>query len=272
MDFKTALSSSVSFFHTENVDLYEHHHAFVPRLGVELLELLAPQNGEKILDLGCGTGHLTYQITTRGAEVLGIDSAPAMIKKAHDNYPELRFEVGNGIHLSSQEQFDAVFSNAVLHWITPPEEVIANIWQVLKPGGRFVAEFGGKGNIQAVITAIYQGLEVTGCRSVPANPWYFPSIGEYSQLLEQQGFEVKYAMLMDRPTPLSDGVNGLRNWLKMFAGHFFEGISNRQKNQVLQAVEEILRPSLYHNGIWIADYRRIRIVAGKPASTSRCLG
>lgn len=244
--------------------LYDSHHSFVSNLAVDLLELLDPRMGEQILDLGCGTGHLSYKITTTGAEVMGIDQGSTMIKRANETYPGLNFLVADAANLTWTEQFDAVFSNAVLHWIQQPEKVVNGVWRVLKPGGRFVAEFGGKGNINTIVVAIDAALEAAGYPQNKAlNPWYFPSISEYGMLLESQGFQLKLATLMERPTPLNDGEKGLKHWLKMFAGNFFLGIPPSQQLNIITDIETRLRPQLFKNGSWIADYKRIRIVATK---------
>ena len=164
-----------------NTSLYESKHAFVWQYGESLLELLSPLPGERILDLGCGTGQLTEKIAIAGAEVIGIDSAPAMIEKAQQNYPQLQFDVADARDFHFSQPFDAIFSNAVLHWISESEAVISCIHKALKSGGRFVAEFGGKGNIKAIATTLTDTLKDLGY-SVPltANSWYFPSISEYS--------------------------------------------------------------------------------------------
>ena len=175
-----------------DAELYDDKHSFVSQLGADVVELLSPQSGEHILDLGCGTGPLTSKIATSGAEVLGIDSASTMIEQARENYPHLQFEVADGANLSFTEQFDAVFSNAALHWIKQPEEAVASVWRSLKPGGRFVAEFGGKGNVKLIIAAIDNVIRAADPAVNALNPWYFPSIGEYGTLLEQQGLQLTF--------------------------------------------------------------------------------
>ncbi len=247
-----------------DAQLYDQRHRFVSHLATDLLQLLDPQSGEDILDLGCGTGYLTYRITTRGAQVVGIDQSCSMIEQASRSYPDLNFAVADAKSLEITEKFDAVFSNAVLHWIKPPENVISAIQQALKPGGRFVAEFGGKGNIETIATGINQALDEAGYSEHKAlNPWYFPSIAQYGVLLEQHGFQLKFARLFERPTPLEAGEKGLRNWIKMFASCFFEGIPSEQQNKIFSNIEKKLAPKLYKNGTWVADYKRIRVLATK---------
>lgn len=244
-----------------NAELYERDHAFVSQLGVDLVELLSPQRGERVLDLGCGTGHLANAIAASGAEVMGIDTASAMIEQARRYYPNLHFEVADATNLQFVAEFDAVFSNAVLHWISEAEKVVTGIWQALKPGGRLIAEFGGKGNVQAIITALRSTFQAAGYPMDAS--WYFPSIGEYSSLLEQHHFQVTFATLFDRPTPLNEGDQGMRNWIEMFANSLFQTIPAERHLGMLTEIEAQLRPNLYQNGIWFADYRRIRIVAIK---------
>ncbi|MEG4089567.1 methyltransferase domain-containing protein [Microcoleus sp. Pol12B4] len=247
-----------------NSALYEQNHAFVWQYGESLLNLLAPKAGEQILDLGCGTGQLTEKIAQSGVFVQGIDSSLSMIYTAKFNYPHINFSVADARIFQVEEPLDAVFSNAVLHWIKQPDAVINCVEKALKPGGRFVAEFGGKGNVEAIVRALLSVLSEIGYQQPEAlNPWYFPSIGEYAGLLEKQGFEVGYAVLFDRPTSLEGGNAGMVNWIEMFAGAFLSGLSDDVRSQVMNSVEERLRPMLYRDGNWIADYRRIRVVAVK---------
>lgn len=250
-----------------NAELYDTQHAFVAEFGNELVGLLSPQSGESILDLGCGTGTLTQAIAAHGAHVIGVDSALSMIEQARQNYPELQFELADATNLPFVDQFDSVFSNAVLHWVKEPEAAIASVWQALKPGGRFVAEFGGKGNVQAILRAINHAFTQAGLPISDPNPWYFPSIAEYASLLEQQGFEVVFATLFSRITPLDAGENGLQNWLEMFANSFFQDLDPDQKSALIADIETQLRPQLYRDDTWFADYRRIRITAIKPLIT-----
>ncbi len=245
-----------------DASLYDDCHSFVWKLGGDLLDLLAPVPGERILDLGCGTGALTAAIAERGAEVLGIDSSPEMVEQARRRYPALRFDVTDGREFSFPLQFDAIFSNAALHWMSPPERVVESVRRALRPGGRLVAEFGGKGNVRAILEALRAALRAEGypaCAEV--NPWYFPSISEYAGLLEGRGMSVRYAELRDRPTRLEEGEMGLRNWLRMFAGAFFERVPGDSHESLWRTVEDSLRPSLFRDGAWYADYRRLRLLA-----------
>lgn len=245
--------------------LYNAKHEFVWKYGADLVSLLNPRAGERILDLGCGTGHLTAQIAESGAEVIGVDRSPEMVAAARKAYPNLKFEISDARDLKYQDEFDAIFSNATLHWIHEPEAVLQGIHRALKQGGRFVAELGGKGNIQKMQLAFDQALIDVGAamRAGEVNPWYYPSVGEYSALVERSGMEVRFATLFDRPTELADGAAGLRNWMAMFCGAYLERAGAQRREQFLARAEELLRPGLFHQGIWRADYRRLRIVAVK---------
>ncbi|SEN79316.1 class I SAM-dependent methyltransferase [Lihuaxuella thermophila] len=246
-----------------NASLYDDRLHFVSRLGREVVDLLQPCQGERILDLGCGTGDLSFEISQAGASVHGIDSSPAMIQKARQKFPGLSFEVADALTYRKEQAYDAVFSNAVLHWIQEPGQVIENIWESLRPGGRFVAEFGGKGNVGKIIHAIAEALHETGIRADKRNPWYYPSLAEYSLLLEQQGFTVRFAAYFDRPTPLPGGEEGLHHWLDMFAGSFFAGLPPVVREKIYEKIKFILRNQLFNGKEWIADYRRLRVLAVK---------
>lgn len=248
-----------------NSTLYDNAHAFVWQYGKALLELLAPQPGEQILDLGCGTGHLTAEIAQAGAAVLGLDADRSMLQQAQQHYPHLRFELADARSFDVTDAVDAVFSNATLHWIKDADAVITRVRCALKLGGRFVAEFGGKGNIGAIAAATTQALKELGySNAADLNPWYFPSLGEYTQRLEQQGFEVRYGVLFDRPTALEGGRVGLENWLRMFAHRILAHLPDEEQILVIRRVETLLEPTLYRDGTWWADYRRLRIVAIAP--------
>jgi trans-aconitate methyltransferase len=185
-----------------------------------------------------------------------------MIEQARRTYPHLTFVLADASDFQFPEPFDAVFSNAALHWMKRSAEVAASISRTLKQGGRFVAEFGGKGNLDAIHAAIHQAMEAMGCPAgEDLNLLYFPSIGEYAGLLEERRLAVTYATLYDRPTPLEDGENGLRHWLEMFARDFLARLTLPQQRKLVKIVEDRLRPTLFRDGTWFADYRRIRIVA-----------
>jgi trans-aconitate methyltransferase len=247
-----------------NANLYDAKHAFVWKYGADLVPLLAPQSGERILDIGCGTGHLTAQIAESGARLVGVDRSPEMVNAARKVYPNLQFEVADARDLRFRDEFDAVFSNATLHWIREPEHVIRGIRNSLRQGGRFVAEFGGKGNIRKMQSAFDQALlELNPAAQSKINPWYYPSVSEYSTLLEKNGLEVRFITLFDRPTLLADGESGLRNWITMFGSEYYAKFTPELRDRFLRRAEELLRPELFRDGQWWADYRRLRLAAGK---------
>ena len=248
---------------------YDQQNSFVWKHGRGVIELLAPQPGERILDLGCGTGHLANQIAQIGAEVIGIDISTAMIEEARRLYPNLRFEIAGGADFHFDQPFDAVFSNAAIHWMKDQAAVTHCVWEALKPGGRFVAEFGGKGNINAIRTALASAIEAAGER-VNMEPFarYYPTIGEYSTLLEAQGFRVTFATHFNRPTKLDNGESGLRNWLFTFADNILESLPARKREEVITEVELTLKPRLFRDGSWYADYRRLRVAASKENADS----
>lgn len=234
---------------------YQDRHSFVWRFGASLMELLNPQPGERILDVGCGTGQLTAEIARSGASVTGLDNSAEMLAEARKNYPDLAFVLGDAASFHFSEAFDAVFSNAVLHWVKDAEGAVSSIAQALRTGGRFVAEFGGKGNIASVQAAL---RAVLGPSADEQSPWYYPSIGEYAPILERRGFEVGAANLFDRPTPL-EGEDGMENWLRMFAGTYLRELPPDRVDDAVSQLVDQLRPTLYHDGVWTVDYRRLRV-------------
>jgi trans-aconitate methyltransferase len=249
---------------TWDAALYDEKNAFVWKHGQGVVELLAPKPGERILDLGCGTGHLTNRIAGADAEVIGIDKSPAMIEEARRLYPNLRFEIADATDFHFDQPFDAVFSNAAIHWMKDQADVARCVWEALKPGGRFVAEFGGRGNIEAIRSALAKAIQTEG-EQVSFEPFarYYPTIGEYATLLEAQGFRVTFASHFDRPTKLDEGEKGLRNWLFTFTDNIIQSLPVNKREDVIADVEQSLKPVLFRDGCWFADYRRIRIVAIK---------
>ena len=233
---------------------YQERHSYVFEYGQAVLDVLAPQPGERILDLGCGSGQLTAAIAGAGASVLGLDSSPEMLAEARVQYPDIEFRLGDAAEFTLESPMDAVFSNAVLHWVKNADGAARSISRALKPSGRFVAEFGGHGNVQSIVDALRDVLGPV------ETPWYYPSVGEYSTLLERHGLEPRQAWLIDRPTQL-DGEDGLEYWLAFFARDF----NPEQRPDLWRAVADKLRPTHYRGSVWTVDYRRLRIVAVKPA-------
>ena len=249
---------------TWDAHLYDDKQGFVSDFGKSVVELLQPQQGERILDWGCGTGVLTNEIARSGALVEGMDASAGMIAQARSKYPAIPFYTGNGETFRAAAPYDAVFSNAALHWMKEADKVAESIAKALRPGGRFVAELGGKGNIQTLIKGIHDVLLKTcGIRAEERNPWYFPSIGEYTSLLEKNGFKVTYARHFTRPTPLEDGDRGMDDWLDSFGDDFFPEFSAAERKQLYREIKEAIRVDLFKDGIWVADYERLRLTAVK---------
>ncbi|CAH0345274.1 class I SAM-dependent methyltransferase [Bacillus sp. CECT 9360] len=246
-----------------NANLYDAKHSFVSKFGEDVVKMLAPSEGEHILDLGCGTGDLANALKKMGVHIIGVDKSDNMIQQAQIKYPDIKFEVEDALNLDYDNQFDAVFSNATLHWVKPPEKALDRIYTSLKQGGRFVAEFGGKGNVQIITDEIITQFGKFGIGyDVEKFPWYFPSIGEYSSLMENEGFRVRYAHHFDRPTPL-EGDNGLRNWIEMFADSMFDGLDVETKDTIITEAEKSLSGISRRKGEWVADYKRIQVIGIK---------
>jgi trans-aconitate 2-methyltransferase len=245
-----------------DTELYEARHGFVWQFGEGVIDLLDPKPGERILDLGCGPGQLTQKIADRGANVLGLDSSPEMIGQARQNYPTLTFALQDAVSMDFDREFDAIFSNAALHWILDAQGAARAMARALKKNGRLAAELGGKGNIQQIVSAIEATIARFSGDSAPAPRTYFPSVGEYASVLEAYGLEVRFAHLFDRPT-LLEGEQGMEAWIRQFKWYYFEGLPASQRAEALRDVVEELRPVLHRDGCWYADYRRLRIFAVK---------
>lgn len=236
---------------------YCDHAGFVPVLGEPLVLLLAPRPGEYILDLGCGEGSLTGVIGASGCRVLGIDADPGMIARARERGLEVRLLDAHD--LSADAEFDAVFSNAALHWMNDPDRVVDNVYRALRPGGRFVGEFGGEGNIASVIHAIGQVFARNPDYGEFRNPWYFPSPERYRETLERAGFRVTRIELFPRPTAVPGGAFA---WLEIFAHGIAAGLPISKRETFLAQTAAILDPR-ETAGEWVADYVRLRFEAVK---------
>jgi len=238
---------------------YVKHASFVSTMANEVIDLLNPKKGEAILDIGCGDGELTQMLKVKGCSVIGIDSSSSMIdmvkKRGIESY------VMDGHNIPYQNKFDAVFSNAALHWLTQPEKAIKSIYLTLKKNGRFVAEFGGEKNIAALLKAIQAVFDENTDFGQFHMPWFFPSAEEYNGLLVQAGFHVKYIELIARPTPLNSGVE---KWLQIFTEGITRHLNQEQKSVFMHSVKDKLHSELYteQNG-WVADYVRLRFEAIK---------
>jgi SAM-dependent methyltransferase len=222
-----------------------------------VLELLAPARGERVLDLGCGDGVLTEELVARGCRVVGVDASAEQIAAARARGLDAR--VADGQRLAFAAEFDAVFSNAALHWMTDPDAVIAGVRRALVPGGRFVAELGGRGCVAQIVAALRAGLERQGVDPTRLRPWYFPGDDEYGARLEAGGFDVAWIALIPRPTILPGDIG---DWLGTFAETFIAAAPDREA--LVDGVRDALRPALCDaDGRWTADYVRLRFAARK---------
>ena len=244
---------------TWDPERYARNARFVADLGAPVLELLAPQAGERIVDLGCGDGVLTAKLAAMGCGVTGVDASPLQIEAARKLGVDAR--VMDGENLAFDNEFDAVFSNAALHWMRHPDKVIAGVHRALRPKGRFVAEFGGHGCVATIKKALVEALNRRNIDGEAAVPWFFPTVEDYSKRLTQAGFAINYIALIPRPTRLPGDVTA---WLETFAESFTSTLSPADRPAYLAEVQEALRPHLCDaEGKWTADYVRLRFSAGK---------
>lgn len=235
--------------------------AFVPAHGAFILQSLGVQPGERILDVGCGDGSLTVQLQEAGAQVVGLDASEALVAHARSR----NLEVWHGDVLSMQfaDEFDAIFSNAVLHWVLDGQGAARAMFRALRPGGRIALEFGGFGNIAAIRVALRVALGEAGYTTLPQDQFY-PTARQYSAILLAAGFQNVTCEIVPRPTPL---LAGLESWLRTFRGGLMNvlGIGVETRDRVFARTAELLAPSLLDpEGQWWADYVRIRAWAVKP--------
>lgn len=237
---------------------YAANARFVADFGVAVVDLLDPHPGERVLDLGCGDGALTEELVRRGARVVAVDSSPAMVDAARERGLDAR--VADGHALPFGDEFDAVFSNAALHWMTQPDEVIRSVRTALKARGRFVAEMGGTGNVGAIQAAVHRALAGRGIHVSPNLNRYYPSVAEYRNRLEAAGFVVPVIFTFDRPTPLPGDIG---EWVRTFDRAMLERLPVEQREEFVAEIREALRPKLFdgQSGLWVADYVRLRFVA-----------
>ena len=244
-------------------DSYAKNARFVADLGAPVVELLAPRPGQRILDLGCGDGVLTKQLAAFGCEVVGVDASDALVERARQLGVDAR--VMDGEALDFDADFDAVFSNAALHWMKTPDRVLSGVYRALRRGGRFVAELGGLGCVETLHRELIAALDARGHDGRGASPWYFPDSEEYAARLATAGFELERIALIPRPTPLPGDVMG---WLETFAASFTRVLPEGERRRYLEEVRDAARPHLCDaTGAWTADYVRLRFAARKPGAS-----
>jgi trans-aconitate methyltransferase len=238
---------------------YGQHGAFVHELAGGVLEWLDAQPGELILDLGCGDGQLTQRIVATGASVVGVDNSPEMVAAACER--GIAAETGDAELLPYPNGgFDAVFSNAALHWVRHQDAMMAEVRRVLRPGGRFVAEMGGHGNIAAIRVALMSVLARHGYGDREDGVNYYPTPEAYTRRLERHGFHVDRMALIPRPTPLAG--SGMSGWLRTFRRGVLDGLPEGLRETVIEEAATLLAPALRdEDGNWIADYVRLRFIA-----------
>lgn len=245
-----------------DAEKYKKDFSFVPQYGEAVMDLLDAAPGSRVVDLGCGNGALTEQLAACGYDVTGVDASAEMLELAREGHPELKFLPGNALDFTLDEPVDAVFSNAVLHWIDADKQqaMLDHIASQIKSGGLLVCEFGGKGCAETVHAALEKRFAAHGLHY--PRTFYFPTVGEYAPLLEKAGFRVEFATLFDRPTK-QNGPDGLADWIRMFDTAPFSGVDPALAEQIIDETVEDLRPVLLHDGVWYVDYVRIRFKVRK---------
>lgn len=239
--------------------LYDKNHSFVSQYGCELLKYLPQNKQQKILDLGCGTGDLSYELSKLCQKVVGIDASPQMISLAREKFPNLDFRVCEGLSMTFKDEFDVVFSNAVFHWISNHNLLLENIAKALKSEGILICEFGALGNIESIENAFKLALSRQGfAYTMKLN---FPDADSFSKLLKQNHFEIIELSKFDRPTPLENNEEGLRIWLKQFFNSQLDKLPLQIQEKIFEEVEALTKDKLYHNRVWTLDYKRLRVIA-----------
>lgn len=242
-----------------NATMYDNKHDFVAEYGKGLLEYIPQNEKQSILDLGCGTGTLTVQLNNLAKMVIGVDQSESMIKKAQEQYPNINFLICDALSLPFENQFDVVFSNAVFHWIKDHETLLDNINKVLKPKGLLVCEFGASGNVATIENAFIKVCQDLGYKYKPK--FNFPTTKHFEDLLKKKGFIIEKIYDYDRPTLLKDHEKGLENWMRQFFASELEEMSKDIQSKIIKEVEALTKDKLWKENEWIADYRRLRVIA-----------
>ncbi len=248
-----------------SVATYDSAFGYVSAHGEPLIDLLDPQPGEKVIDLGCGAGLLTAELHARGAQPLGIDGNVHLIAQATSQFPELSFTVGDAHDFTVSDAYDAVISMSALHWmVRDPDAVIAHVYSALRPGGRFVAEMGGAGNCAELIAAMQTAWREFGLTE-PELPWFFPTPAGYAGRLEEAGFTVRLLEYFDRPTRMTEGPDGAADWVRVYAADPLRDVPPPLVQPLLERVNELAAPALRRESGWVADYVRLRFAAVRKA-------
>jgi trans-aconitate methyltransferase len=253
------LALEVTVAQTWDTQAYEKNGAFVHGLAGGVVEWLAAQSGERILDLGCGDGQLTQRLAATGARMQGVDASPEMIAAARGRGVTVDEASAESLPYGDAA-FDAVFSNAVLHWVRGQDAMLAEVHRVLRPGGRFVAEMGGHGNVAAILVALRSVLARYGHGDLENEVNYYPTPEAYTRHLERAGFIVERMALIPRPTPLAEG--GMAEWLRTFRRGVLDSLPEKLQETVVAETTALLAQALRdEDGNWVADYVRLRFVA-----------
>lgn len=239
---------------------YKNTCSFATELGEDLIDWLEPERHQSILDVGCGTGELTAKLSRRSSFVVGLDASQNMLREARENFPRIPFLRADIRQFSTATSFDAVFSNAALHWVQESNRAIESVRDILREEGWFVAEMGAAGNIRTIRKVLHERLSQAGYDPSERDPWYFPEPSEYLNQLEDHGLAVDESVVFDRPTEMH-GDQGMRLWFRMFAEPFFRDMEESRQRSLINQMVDDLRDSLYINGEWVLDYRRLRFRA-----------
>lgn len=255
--------------HGWDAETYDRDFAFVAAYGATILGWLDPAPGERVLDLGCGTGDLTVRLVEAGAQVVGLDADPAMAAAFARRLPGVPLVVADAQQPwpsgpLTERPFDAIFSNAALHWMPDAPAVARAMAGALRPGGRLAAELGGHGNVATIHDAVAAAADELG---LPPPSWrrYFPTPGAYASVLEAVDLEVRQLELADRPTRLA-GPDGLADWIRLFGAGALGALTSEQRDALVDRAVALARPTLWQDGSWWADYRRLRVLAVRPSS------
>ena len=242
-----------------NSTLYDKKHDFVAEYGKGLLEFVPKNDKQAILDLVCGTGVLTVQLADFGNKIVGVDSSQSMIDKAKEQFNNIEFKVCDALALPFENEFDVVFSNAVFHWISDHDALLKSVYKVLKPQGLLVCEFGANGNIATIENAFAKACNSLGYDY--KTKFNFPTAEDFEKLLENNGFVIDRIYDYDRPTVLKEGKQGLANWMKQFFASELAVMPEHIQVMIIEKVEEFTRDILWNGAEWVADYRRLRVIA-----------